>query len=44
MPKADLNVITLPKKINFEELREYSIRLDSTCIFTLDSGEENALS
>ncbi len=44
IPWADLNVFTLPQEIDFEELRTYSQRLDATCVFTLDSGEENALS
>ena len=42
-PIADLNVMALPNDIDFKQLRNYTNILDSTCMFTLDSGEENAL-
>lgn len=43
LPKADLQVIPLPEEIDFEELRAYKDKFRSSCLFTLDSGDESAL-
>lgn len=43
VPGADIHIIRLPEDVNFDRLREYQRRLNSTCLFTLDSGYENAL-
>jgi hypothetical protein len=42
-PQADLNIFPLPETIVFEELRSYNEKFNSSCLFTLDSEEENAL-
>lgn len=43
VPQADLNIFPLPENIDFDELRVYNKKFNSSCLFTLDSKEENAL-
>lgn len=43
VPQADLNIIPLPDSLDYEELKAYNEKFNSTCLFTLDSEEENAL-
>lgn len=44
VPRADLQIIPLPEELDFDKLREYKNRFNSSILFTIDSGEESALS
>ncbi|MDX1611244.1 MAG: amino acid permease [Candidatus Thermoplasmatota archaeon] len=41
-PSADLNIIPLGEELRLDVLREAMERTDSACVFTRDSGKENA--
>ena len=44
IPHADLNIFTLrPDQVNIGEIRNQIDLLETSCLFTLDSGMENAL-
>ncbi len=44
IPHADLNILTLrPEQVNVGEIRKKIDLLETSCLFTLDSGMENAL-
>jgi solute carrier family 12 sodium/potassium/chloride transporter 2 len=42
-PSADLNIMEIPDKANMKDLREMAKKLKTSCLFTLDSGNESAL-
>ncbi|MBD3181578.1 Na-K-Cl cotransporter [Candidatus Poribacteria bacterium] len=42
-PQADISVFPLGDEVDFEHIRHIASITDSACIFTSDSGEENAL-
>ena len=44
MPRADLNILTLePEKIDIANIRKQSAVFETSALYTLDSGAENAL-
>ncbi len=44
MPHADLNILNLQKaKIDINKIRKESEIFETSCLYTMDSGEENAL-
>lgn len=45
VPQADLNILELPnlKDFSFKMLKEIPEKLRASCMFTVDSGDENAL-
>ncbi len=43
VPRAALNIFTLPYEPEFEFIRRMVELTVSSCLFTLDSGDENAL-
>lgn len=45
VPNADLNILELPQKelLDFNKLKEIPKKLRTSCLFTSDSGMENAL-
>lgn len=43
MPQADLNVFSLTPEADFETLRKLIDQTGASCLFAMDSGEENAL-
>jgi solute carrier family 12 sodium/potassium/chloride transporter 2 len=42
-PEADLNILGLPEPVDLQFVRECMEALETTCIFTRDSGRENIL-
>lgn len=44
MPRADLNILTLQfDTIDITKIRKQSDIFETSCLYTLDSGAENAL-
>lgn len=45
VPQADLNIMELPhiENLNIHKLQEITKKLNASCVFTLDSGNESAL-
>lgn len=42
-PQADLNIFPIPEDYDFKSMDNYNEVLNSSCLFTLDSEDENAL-
>ena len=42
-PSADIHFLPMPESFSFNRLRQITETIDATCIYSLDSGQENAL-